>query len=144
MSNKGQCQTCPRFWCREHPYEFTALYLWTVIALTGFRMPPVTYPPTRPGNNNTCVMFSNIEAFLCVWSTRTDEILWRWRTRTNCNEGSQTMDHVWWAELKIIIMRHIYGTFQKSSLGVEDFSGAPILPFIVLPDFANHPDVAKI
>ncbi len=48
------------------------------------------------------------------------------------------------AELKIIIMRHIYGTFQKSSLGVEDFSGAPIWPFIGLPDFANPPDVAKI
>ncbi len=48
------------------------------------------------------------------------------------------------AELKLILMRHIYGTFQKSSLGVQDFSGAPILPFIGLPDFANPPDVAKI
>ncbi len=41
------------------------------------------------------------------------------------------------AELKIILMRHIYGTFQKSSLGVEDFSGAPILPFIRLPVVAK-------
>ncbi len=48
------------------------------------------------------------------------------------------------AELKIILMRHIYGTFQKSSLAVEDFSGALILPLIGLPDFANPPDVAKI
>ncbi len=48
------------------------------------------------------------------------------------------------AELKIILMRHICGTFQKSSLWVEDFSGALILPFIGLPDFANPPDVAKI
>ncbi len=46
--------------------------------------------------------------------------------------------------LKIIIMRRICETFQKSSLGVEDFSGAQILPFIGLPDFANPPDVAKI
>ncbi len=42
------------------------------------------------------------------------------------------------------LMRHTCGTFQKSSLGVEDFSGALILPFIGLPDFANPPDVAKI
>ncbi len=48
------------------------------------------------------------------------------------------------AELKIILMRHIYGTAQKSSLGVEDFSGAYILPFIGQPDFTNPPDVVKI
>ncbi len=48
------------------------------------------------------------------------------------------------AELKIILMRHICGTFQKSSLGMEDFSGAPILQFIGLLDFVNPPDVAKI
>ncbi len=41
-------------------------------------------------------------------------------------------------------MGHICGTFQKSSLGVEDFTGAPILPLIGLPNFANTPDVAKI
>ncbi len=34
------------------------------------------------------------------------------------------------AELKIIPMRHIYGTVLKSSPGVEDFSGAQILQFI--------------
>ncbi len=45
------------------------------------------------------------------------------------------------SELTII---HICGTFQTSSLGVEDFSGAQILPFIGLLDFANPPDVAKI
>ncbi len=48
------------------------------------------------------------------------------------------------ADLNIILMKHICRTFQKSSLGVEDFSGAPILPFIGLPDFANPPDVVKI
>ncbi len=48
------------------------------------------------------------------------------------------------AELKIILMRHIYGTVQKSSLGVEDFSGTPILLFIGQPDFANPPYVAEI
>ncbi len=48
------------------------------------------------------------------------------------------------AELKIILMRHICGTFQKSSLAMEDFSVAPILPFIGLPDFANPPHIAKI
>ncbi len=45
------------------------------------------------------------------------------------------------AELKLILTRHIFGTGQKSSLGVEDFSGAQILPFYGHPDFANPPDV---
>ncbi len=31
-------------------------------------------------------------------------------------------------ELKIILTRQIFGTVQKSSLGVEDFIEAPILP----------------
>ncbi len=92
------------------------------------------------GKKVSCFQTSRafFEAFLHVWSTR------RWRTNTNCNEGPQTVGHVWWGWAKKILMRHIYGTFQKSSLGVEDFSGAPILPFIGLPDFANPPDVAKI
>ncbi len=34
--------------------------------------------------------------------------------------------------------------FSEVITGVEDFSGALILPFIELPDFANPPDVAKI
>ncbi len=48
------------------------------------------------------------------------------------------------AELKIIIIMHIFGIVQKSSLGVEDFSGAPILHFIWQPDFANPPDFANL
>ncbi len=41
-------------------------------------------------------------------------------------------------------MRHFFWTVQKSSLGVEDFSGALILPFIGQPDVVNLPDFAKI
>ncbi len=45
------------------------------------------------------------------------------------------------AELKIIHIRCIFGTVQKSSLGVEDFRGrAQRLPFFGHHDFANPPN----
>ncbi len=47
-------------------------------------------------------------------------------------------------DLKIVFMRYIYGTVQKSLLGVENFSGAPILPFNGQRDFANPLNDAKI
>ncbi len=49
------------------------------------------------GKKVSCFQTSRpfFEAFLPVWSTRTDEISSRWRTNTNCNEGPQTVDHVW-------------------------------------------------
>ncbi len=41
------------------------------------------------------------------------------------------------AELKINHIRHIFGTVQKSSLGVEGFRGAQGLPIFGHPDFAK-------
>ncbi len=55
-------------------------------SLRGLRGKKVScFQPSRPF----------FKAFLCVWSTRTNEISSRWRTNTNCNEGPQTVDHVW-------------------------------------------------
>ncbi len=48
------------------------------------------------------------------------------------------------AERKIMHLRQIIVTVQKSSLGVENFSGAPILPFFGHQNFVNPPDFAKI
>ncbi len=48
------------------------------------------------------------------------------------------------AELKIILIKHIFRTVQKLSQGGKDFSVSPILKFIGQPDFANPPDVTKI
>ncbi len=47
------------------------------------------------GKNVSCFQTSRpfFEAFLRVWSTRTDEISSRWST--NCNERPKTVDHVW-------------------------------------------------
>ncbi len=54
------------------------------------------------GKKVSCFQTSRpfFKAFLHVWSTRTDEISSRWRTNTNCNEGPQTVDHVWWGWAK--------------------------------------------
>ncbi len=76
--------------------------------------------------------FQTLRPFFVCGSTRTGEISSRWKTSTNCNEGSQTLDYVWWGWA----WSTHFGLFRKkSSLGVEDFSGALILPFIGQPDF---------
>ncbi len=93
------------------------------------------YPSSLRGLSGKKVScFQTLRPFFVCGSTKTDEISSRWKTSTNCKcyEGSQTMDHVYWGWAQAHIL-----DCSEVITGVEDFSGALILPFIGQPDFAG-------
>ncbi len=108
------------------------------------------YPSSLRGLKGKKVScFQTLRPFFMCGSTRTGEISSRWKTSTNCNEGSQTMNYVWWGWA----WSTYFGLFRSHHWGLRILVGhwfchllgnQMLLGPVCIAQFANPPDFGKI